>query len=103
MVSPITENDLQWGERYDARLELPGWDLPEADLTAWSSAEELPAPSYPIKAQPFESIKAAEILEPVKTERRGKAVLYDFGKNISGCLLYTSKTFLHHVPPPFCS
>ena len=84
MVSPITENDLQWGERYDARLELPGWDLPEADLTVWNSAEELPAPSYPIKAQPFESIKAAEILEPVKTERRGKAVLYDFGKNISG-------------------
>ena len=84
MVSPITENDLQWGERYDARLEHAGWDLPGTELTGWGIAEEMPAHEYPIRSQPFESIRVTELLEPVKMECCGEAILYDFGKNIVG-------------------
>lgn len=33
--SPITYDDLRQGECYDARLEIPGWNLPEFDDSDW--------------------------------------------------------------------
>jgi alpha-L-rhamnosidase len=34
-IGPILENDLQIGESYDARLELPGWSKPGYDAAKW--------------------------------------------------------------------
>ena len=36
--SPTISNDIRMGENYDARLEIPGWNLPEFDDSGWSNA-----------------------------------------------------------------
>ena len=49
--SCITQNDFYYGERYDARLESPGWSEPGFDDTGWTPAEQKSAPGGVLRAQ----------------------------------------------------
>lgn len=105
--SPIYYDDLRVGEFYDARCEQPGWNLPEFDDSAWSTAIPAETPrgecrlcqADPIvitEERPALSVRPAKIgklphlreslpvipLEGVEAETTG--YLYDFGVNAAG-------------------
>lgn len=42
--SPLYFDDLRAGVRYDARKEIPGWNLPDFDDSDWADSILCPAP-----------------------------------------------------------
>ena len=80
---PLQENGLYFGECYDARLEMPGWDQPEFDDTTWEPALE--AEAYPLSSQLLPPIRVVETRQPKKlSELEGKSQIYDCCQNFSG-------------------
>jgi alpha-L-rhamnosidase len=82
---PIRSADLQMGEVYDARLEIPGWDGPDFDDSGWDTAMVVREPSaviVPLLSQP---VRVTEELIPVEmTEPEPGLYVFDLGRNISG-------------------
>jgi alpha-L-rhamnosidase len=89
---PITSNSIYDGERYDARLEMLGWNTPEFDIyesaakgQEWRPAISVEEPGGKLVSQTMEPIKVVMDLEPVKLSNPSPGVyVYDFGQNISG-------------------
>lgn len=85
--SPLTDNDIQLGERYDATLEQPGWNLPDFDDTAWACAaqEEPTIESRPYVERNYPGIQITKLLKPFScTTLKDKVYLFDFGVNCGG-------------------
>ena len=104
--SPIYQDDLRFGESYDARLEMPGWTLPEFDDSAWLPAVEAPVPRgegrigfhapitverelKPISIRPSRISKQryspdAYVVPYPEDEHVTEGELYDFGENNAG-------------------
>ncbi len=81
--SPLTDNDLQFGERRDERLAIPDWCDPDYDDTDWSlcgTEEEIAA--FVLRHGPPVVIKRR--LEPVSRTVGEGRVLLDFGENCAG-------------------
>ena len=105
--SPILYDDLRAGEWYDARREIPGWNLPEFDDGDWSPALPAETPRGECRLCQAEPIVTTHELAPVEV-RRGRlrdgdyvhpglpvipmegveaeksGWLYDFGVNAAG-------------------
>ena len=93
--SPTISDDLRMGEQYDARLEIPGWNLPGFDDSSWTPAIPAETPrgkSVICEAHP---IVCTRELKPVairpdclltfeKNDRKVTGYLYDFGENCAG-------------------
>ena len=105
--SPILFDDLRCGEFYDARLEIPGWNLPDFDDSGWANALVAATPKGEptlctaesiVKKKELRpvSVKKAEVshITPANTSSRRTAIpledrdkvgyLYDFGENLAG-------------------
>lgn len=84
-LSPIVFNSIYTAEHYDARLEIPGWNMPGFDDSAWNEPKLVGAPTQNIEAQVLHPIRDVEEI-PAKEmiQIDGKTYLYDFGRNISG-------------------
>lgn len=104
--SPVTFNDLRMGCRYDARLEIPGWDLAEFDDRDWTPAEPCPSPAGDAvlcTAEPIavtRTLRAVDIRHydelpfgyentmqnaaPIPETVRQNVYVYDFGENNAG-------------------
>ena len=83
--SPITFDDLRAGERYDARLEIPGWSTPLLDDSDWQNAVLAVTPKGEPKIVEAEPIAVQGTLKPVSVTKTPKgAYLYDFGVNFTG-------------------
>ena len=106
--SPLYFDDLRAGVRYDARREIPGWNLPEFDDGGWAYALPCEAPKgeYRVcEADPVlptgvelraASIRAGRLRDYTPRDDVDKVVvaedaadgregyLYDFGKNNAG-------------------
>ena len=82
--SPILFNDLHYGEYYDARLELQGWDLPGFDDSEWDFAEEASTPLGEQRLCSAEPIVAASELTPIDIKKYHDGYIYDFGENNAG-------------------
>ncbi|MCC7174237.1 MAG: family 78 glycoside hydrolase catalytic domain [Bryobacterales bacterium] len=54
------------GERYDSRLELPGWNSIALDDSSWQSAELFDPPQVTTAAQMVEPNRIMETVKPVK-------------------------------------
>lgn len=80
---PLQENGLYHGERYDARLDLDGWDRPGFDDRSWAKA--IPAAGPALVSQMMPPVRVTERLRPksVKPQPSG-AFVFDFGQNFSG-------------------
>jgi alpha-L-rhamnosidase len=80
---PLRENGIYFGEVYDARNEISGWDLPGFDDENWSEVEIVEGP--PLKAQLIPVMRVCEVIKPKRLwlSSRGTFIV-DFGKNISG-------------------
>jgi alpha-L-rhamnosidase len=102
---PIRANNEYDGEEYDARMELPGWDRPGYDDSAWQAAQvvypdedDLRIPDLGdrpllgplfldqhLHAQMIEPIRVTRILHPKTVkELRSGVYIYDMGQNMVG-------------------
>jgi alpha-L-rhamnosidase len=87
--SPLLEDSPQYGERYDARLEQPGWNEPAFDDSRWAPActETIPAQLEP---QECETVQVAREISGCKLPPPAPGLqLFDFGINSSGRLRLT--------------
>lgn len=84
--SPLVDNDIQYGERYDARLERKDWCAPEVDIAGFEPAaarentdlQELLEQNYPLIKKTKE-----HVLKNPKILADGTR-LYDIGLCIAG-------------------
>jgi alpha-L-rhamnosidase len=84
-AGPITYNDYAHGERYDARLEQPGWTRPGFDASAWTSAIVLEAPSGALCSQLMAPARVVETLASIGVTHHPAGVsVVDFGQSITG-------------------
>ena len=71
---PLLEGDIQQGETYDARLEMPGWDAASFDESKWKAPDAVIAASglpLKIEATPNVAVRRQQELRPIKiTEPR---------------------------------
>lgn len=84
--SPIIFDDLHWGEGYDARKEITGWDTVEYDDRHWDTAKKVGAPKGELRLATVEPIKVHREIQP-KTYWECREIggyIYDFGVNSSG-------------------
>jgi len=82
-MGPISENGIYNGERYDARLEIPGWDSPKINDNAWNEA--ILVSGYPLASQMMQPIEVTKIMRPQKLLRPQPGMyIYDFGQNFTG-------------------
>jgi alpha-L-rhamnosidase len=83
--SPILMNMVYYGERYDARLEQPGWSAPGFDDSRWEGVALREAPFGKLVAHTAHPDRVTEELEPVSIEKLGEGhYQVDFGVEISG-------------------
>lgn len=103
--SPILFDDLRCGEIYDARLEIPGWNLPEFDDSGWSAAIPAETPRGETRLCIAEPIATVKVLQPVSIKKghithlpyvhmalpdfplpkeQQEGYIYDFGENLAG-------------------
>ena len=89
--SPIVFDDYRFGEHYDAVREIPGWNLPGFDDSAWAPALPADEPKGEKRLCEADPIVVTEERKPVAvTEINGKFV-YDFGLNGTGVCRLTVK------------
>jgi alpha-L-rhamnosidase len=82
---PLTESDIQDGDRYDARMEKPGWDQPGYDDSGWSAVTVREGEDRRMVAQSDQPVGVIRELKPVKvTESTAGVHVYDLGQNITG-------------------
>ena len=87
--SPILFDEYRLGEIYDARQELPGWNLPGYDTAGWTPALPADAPRGELCECRAEPIRRYETLSPVSVTPCDGGFLYDFGRNTAGiCRLH---------------
>ncbi|MGB8959699.1 MAG: family 78 glycoside hydrolase catalytic domain [Candidatus Aminicenantales bacterium] len=80
---PLQENGLYYGERYDARILIDGWDQPGFDDRAWEKA--VLVAGSPLASQMMPPVRAVESLSPRSVRRLPSgASIFDFGQNFSG-------------------
>ncbi len=80
---PLQENGLYYGERYDARILLDGWDQPGFDDRTWDRA--VAVAGYPLVSQMLPPVRTTEVLAPASVKRLPSgASIFDFGQNFSG-------------------
>jgi alpha-L-rhamnosidase len=84
-AGPIISSDLLMGEHYDARKEMPGWDIPEFDDKNWNPVIVVDKPQAKLVAQPSESVQVMQSIEPMAmTEPKKGVYVFDLGQNIAG-------------------
>ena len=82
---PILESDMQAGETYDARREIPGWDRSGFDASNWAAVDSGSTIQPMIQAYPGVPVRNTLELPTVKlTEPTPDAYLFDLGQNFSG-------------------
>ena len=82
---PIREGDVQQGETYDARLEMPGWDTTAFNGSAWQPVTLSAVTNLVLGVSPSAPVRKQQELKPVKlTEPRPGVFVFDLGQNIAG-------------------
>lgn len=82
--SPIIFNDLHYGEYYDARLEIPDWDMPDFDDSGWDFAQKAPTTRGEPKLCEADPIVCRYEIKPVSIKEYDGGYVYDFGENNAG-------------------
>ncbi|GHV00704.1 hypothetical protein FACS1894211_08650 [Clostridia bacterium] len=89
--SHVLQNSVYRGEVQDLSLKIDGWALPGFDDSAWSTAEEIPAPKARLTKQASPRDKLVRTIRPALLGMRADgARVYDAGENISGWVRCTA-------------
>jgi alpha-L-rhamnosidase len=84
-TSPILEGDLLMGCVYDARKEVPGWDMPGCDERNWQQAKVDKSVTANLEAHPGTPIRRmAELPAKRLTEPKPGVYVFDLGQNMVG-------------------
>jgi alpha-L-rhamnosidase len=84
-TGPIVFESIRNGERYDARLEKPGWNTAGYDDSGWAMAQVVRGPKGKLSAQMLPAIKVMETKTAVKvTEPKPGCFVFDMGQNMAG-------------------
>ena len=84
-LSPVVFNSVYTAEHYDARLEIPHWNEPSFNDSAWKEVFYCPAPSTNIVAQSLHPIRNVEEVTAVSVNRiNDTAYVFNLGRNIAG-------------------
>lgn len=84
-ASPITFNNIYYGEHYDARLEKPGWSLPDYDDSAWMKARPTQTPTGVLRSQVAPADRVVQAIQPIEMwQPQAGVYIFDLGRNISG-------------------
>lgn len=82
---PTADDNIWYGEKYDARLEPVGWKQPGFDDTMWLPACLMQKPEGTLRANFLQPIRVKEMLQPVCVKSLGpRKYLYDFGRVTTG-------------------
>ena len=84
MPSPITYDDLRYGEHYDARMEIEDWCKPSYDASNWNlpiAAQKPKGEARLCMAEPIQCIREVKSVQHWKIEQ---GFVYDFGENVAG-------------------
>ncbi len=82
---PIVADSIYNGETYDARLETPGWDLPNYDDTGWGAAETVAGPKGALSSQMMPAIEVTDTIVPLNMSSPKPGVyVFDMGQNFAG-------------------
>jgi alpha-L-rhamnosidase len=76
-------NNSRCVEKYDARLEIPGWEGVSFDDSGWANAGVVTR-SYILKPQMLAQGKVQGIMDPVSVTQSGSDWYVDFGKCYNG-------------------
>jgi alpha-L-rhamnosidase len=86
---PLLHNDLLMGEAYDARLEMPGWDMAGFDDRRWLPVEQFDDMGAALVATNGPTVRRIEELAPVEEPKLisnflAVRSLFDLGQNMVG-------------------
>ncbi len=89
---PIDFDSIYDGETYDARKEMPGWDLPGFNDGKWDPVSLADSPKGVLSSQMMPPIRAVADIVPLKmTSPRPGVFVYDMGQNFSGWVRLRAK------------
>ncbi|GIW00869.1 glycoside hydrolase family 78 protein [Roseiflexus sp.] len=86
---PVLESDMLHGESYDARLEMPGWNMPGFDDSSWQPVELFAAPDAALVATRGPTVRRHEEVRPVGPptafrSHQATRWVFDLGQNMVG-------------------
>jgi alpha-L-rhamnosidase len=82
---PILRNNIFLGEIYDARKEIPNWDIYGFEDSEWKQAKITSEKIGKLQAQDQPPIKITGKVKPVKlTEPKANVFIFDMGQNFAG-------------------
>ena len=89
---PICEGDVQQGETYDARLEMPGWDAASFRDSTWQPVTVAVVTNLVLGVSPGAPVRKQKEIKPVKlTEPRSGVYVFNLGQNIAGWVRLQAK------------
>ena len=84
-LGPVLFNCVYDGEVYDANAQIPGWDSPVFDDSAWQNAVEMRPPCDKLVSSTIPPIRVIDTLECVNNTKPVKGVkVFDLGQNFAG-------------------
>jgi alpha-L-rhamnosidase len=84
-TGPVLRDAIRNGEVYDARREMPGWDSPGFDDSAWAAPEIVPAPKGVLRAQMHPAAKVMKTVVPISiAEPKPGVFVVDMGQDMAG-------------------
>ena len=84
-VSPIIASDFMLGERYNAQMEIAGWDRPGLDVGNWVAATERSESPRSLDGQVDQPVReTGEIHPKAMTEPKPGHWTFDLGQNMVG-------------------
>ncbi len=87
---PILKADILMGETYDARMEMPGWNMPGFDDSDWRKISSIRVPHAKLRAYPATPVRATEVIEPVSVIKLDHdTYVFDMGQNFAGRIRLT--------------
>ncbi|MEE4194728.1 MAG: alpha-L-rhamnosidase N-terminal domain-containing protein, partial [Anaerolineae bacterium] len=85
---PMRTNDAKEGEDYDARLEMPGWDQPHFDASAWHAVRVTKGNGAKVCASNSVPMTEHERFTPEVLTTPDGSIVLDFGQNIAGYISF---------------
>ncbi len=83
-TGPILMSDLKDGEIYDARLELPGWDMPNYDASRWRGVRQANYSYANLTGTAGVPVRRHETFQPALIKTPAGQSMLDMGQNFAG-------------------